>query len=144
MKPKKWRIFIGCYYILLTVIMVLAIVLLRNHLTLTYCSLLPCLYIIDLALYAFKDPLFANIRYNRACKEHAKKAWRLLLPLPVPFIFFFSDLAKASSFFPIGVGLLYITLYSTYQIRKDTILHNKKVHAELKEQERRENEGDWK
>ena len=143
MKLKKSQIFFICYYAVALLTAALAIILFYDHLRVTLFSFFPCLWIVGFLLFAYCDPLRSNIREERF-KPFAAFLWKCFVPIPFPFIFFFSTPAKLLIGLLILPGIVIISIYCDFKINQESkqILSQRK--QELKKQQEREELGKWK
>lgn len=143
MKLKKSHIFFICYYGAAITGMALAMVLLWDKHSLSVFSLIPCLVFLGLFLYVCCDPIH-RITHDLRFKSFAVTIWMLCIPLPLPFIFFFHDIVKCLSCLVIFCGIVVITYYSNFKIRKESEQQRQKRQKEREQQERLESQGKWK
>lgn len=143
MKLKKSQIFFICYYVVTVLATALAGVLFYDHLCVTVFSLLPCFVIAGFGLFAYCEPLRWNVRDERFA-PFAAFLWKCFIPLPLPFIFFFPNLAKMLICLLILLGIVIISIYTNFKINQESgqiLAQNKQ---ELKKQQEREELGKWK
>jgi len=143
LKLKKTHLFFICYYALAIIGTALAAVLLWDKRSLSVYSLIPCLVILGLVLYACCDPL-RRITHDLRFKSFAITVWMLCVPLPLPFILFFHNMAKGLSCRVIFLGIIVIRCYSDFKIRKESEKQQKESQKERKRQEQLESQGKWK
>ena len=143
MKLKKSQIFFISYYTVAVLATVLAIILFYDHLRLSLFSFFPCVWIAGFCLFAYCDPLRWNIREEHF-KPFAAFLWKCFVPIPFPFIFFFSTPAKLLIGLLIMPVIMIISGYIDFKINQESkqILGQRK--QELKKQQEREELGKWK
>ena len=146
------------YYIVATLVNIIAIVVFHKSIQIEILSVLPLAFV---ALMLFQAALFKKEKIENGFRTayaspftaeeengmtgFAATALYAAIPLMIPFIFFFPPAIKVLSSFIIYALAFAIGLF-TYRIKNKDVLKDRfdKEETERREQEKKESMGEWK
>ena len=145
------------YYCITMFINVIFSVIFRDYINITYLSLIPLLLIVLMIFQAvffkthkiengFKTNYGSNLtdKEENDMQKYIANFMLVIIPLMIPFIFFFSSFVKILSIIPYIISLLGGMIIFRFKNKDIIIDREEQEEKERKEQEKREQLGKWK